>query len=55
MFENYLLISVLITAAWIGLIVAYIFISGRQKSLEEELNQLQERFSATHSQTGEDR
>ncbi|MDJ0754687.1 MAG: hypothetical protein QNJ45_14270 [Ardenticatenaceae bacterium] len=41
MFENYLLISLLITVAWIGLVAYYMVISGRQRILEEELDTLQ--------------
>lgn len=41
MFENYFLISLLITVAWIGLVAYYMVISGRQRTLEEELDILQ--------------
>lgn len=52
MFENYWLISGIITLAWIALIGFYTVISSRHKALEKELQQLQTRLE-THNELAE--
>lgn len=49
MFENYWLISGVISLAWIALIIGYIVVSSRQKKLEAELQMLQNRVDDYYS------
>lgn len=44
MVENFTLMAILITIAWLGLIGYYIYLSSNQQVLQDELNQLQERL-----------
>ena len=45
MLQNFTLIAILITIVWLGLIAYYIYLSNRQKGLQDELDQLQERLA----------
>lgn len=43
MLEDYISVAVLISIAWIALFAFYFYVSSRQKVLEQELQELQEK------------